>query len=99
MENQEGRLEKGVLLSFFKYLCYSMKYTDNILSDSASRMADKEEERMECIYVSNLVRDRIWPDFTAHFQSESTKGSYSSDIVEIMNYFEKDFLKIHEKEI
>lgn len=51
------------------------------------------------IYASTLLKQRIWPDFIAHFKSQTTKGSYRADIEEIMTYFKKDFLELKEKEI
>lgn len=54
---------------------------------------------MNSIYASNLIKQEVWPDFTAHFKSSTTKASYQTDISEIMNYFEKDFLEIREREI
>lgn len=54
---------------------------------------------MDSIHASNLVKNRIWPDFTAHFQSETTEKSYRADITEIMSYFEKDFLKINDSDV
>ncbi len=54
---------------------------------------------MNSFYASRKVRFEIWPDFTAHFKSETTAGSYSADIDEIMNDFQKDFLEISKKEI
>lgn len=53
---------------------------------------------MKSIYASELIRQVVWEDFTAHFKSSTTKGSYQADICEIMDFFEKDFLKIQEKE-
>lgn len=53
---------------------------------------------MNCEYASDIVKSIIWPDFTAHFQSETTKGSYRTDIIEVMRYFEKDFLEINSQD-
>ena len=49
---------------------------------------------MNSIYVSTLVEKQIWQDFIAHFKSETTAASYQTDIAEVMNYFQKDFLQI-----
>lgn len=54
---------------------------------------------MDCREASALVRDRIWPDFITHFKSETTAASYQADIMEIMRYFEKDFLEINKKDV
>lgn len=54
---------------------------------------------MDCREASALVKDRIWPDFTAHFKSETTAASYQADISEIMRYCEKDFLEIDKKDV
>lgn len=53
---------------------------------------------MNCRYASELIQDRIWPDFTAHFQSNTTAASYQADIQEIMDYFQMDFLEIGSRE-
>ncbi|MBO5461425.1 MAG: tyrosine-type recombinase/integrase [Ruminococcus sp.] len=53
---------------------------------------------MNCEYASKVLNYKIWPDFTAHFQSETTKGTYQADITEIMRYFKKDFLEIEEED-
>ena len=50
---------------------------------------------MKCAFVSKIIQEKIWPDFTMHFQSETTAATYKADIVEIMNYFEKDFLQLN----
>lgn len=36
----------------------------------------------------------MWSDFTAHFRSGTTVGSYYSDITEACNYLEKNFIDI-----
>lgn len=54
---------------------------------------------MKSLFASILVSQEIWSDFTAHFKSKTTKGSYQTDISEIMDYFEKDFLAISEDEV
>lgn len=53
---------------------------------------------MDCVYASNLTKEKIWPDFLEHFKSPTTAASYASDIREIMEYFQKDFWMIREKE-
>lgn len=53
---------------------------------------------LNCEYASRLIRETIWPDFTAHFKSGTTRASYASDLAEVMNCFEKDFLQIKERE-
>lgn len=54
---------------------------------------------MKSIYASTLISQVIWQDFIAHFKSETTKGSYESDINEIMEYMKMDFLDIRETEV
>lgn len=54
---------------------------------------------MKSIHASELVGKRIWRDFTAHFKSQTTEGSYEADIDEIMEYFQRDFLGITENEV
>lgn len=54
---------------------------------------------MKSIYASELIKQDIWPDFTAHFRSHTTAASYRTDIVEIMDYFHKDFLQIRKDEV
>lgn len=52
---------------------------------------------MNIIYASDQFNQVIWPDFTAHFQNESTEASYRSDVVEFMAIYQTDFLQITEK--
>lgn len=54
---------------------------------------------MNSLYVSQLISQVIWPDFIAHFKSHTTQASYRTDIMEIMNYFQRDFLEIGENEV
>lgn len=54
---------------------------------------------MNSLYASDLIRQEIWPDFIAHFKSNSTAASYRTDIDEIMNMFQKDFLKLSKKDV
>lgn len=54
---------------------------------------------MDSIYASDLIKQVIWNDFIAHFQSRTTEASYRTDIVEVMNYFKKDFLEINDTDI
>lgn len=54
---------------------------------------------MNSIYSSAKLKQEIWPDFTAHFKSSSTALSYRTDIDEIMNLLQKDFLKITKKDV
>lgn len=49
---------------------------------------------MDSQFVSDLVKNHIWQDFTAHFRSETTAASYQADILEVMEYFQKDFLEL-----
>ena len=54
---------------------------------------------MNSLYASDITKQVIWPQFVAHFKSETTKASYLADISEIMNLFHQDFLDIGKKEI
>lgn len=54
---------------------------------------------MKSLFASTFLCQVIWPDFTAHFRSETTKGSYQTDISEVMDYFQRDFLDIREDEV
>lgn len=54
---------------------------------------------MNCNYASDKLTNTIWPDFTAHFQSESTSMSYLSDMKEIMEYNKKDFLELDSQDV
>lgn len=54
---------------------------------------------MNSIYASGKTKQEIWPDFVAHFKSSSTAASYRADIDEIMNLFQKDFLKLTRKDV
>ena len=35
---------------------------------------------MKSSYASKKLKNQIWPDYIAHFKSETTKGSYLADI-------------------
>lgn len=66
----------------------------------ALRGTDKRgEANLDNIYASKLTKEKIWPDFSEHFRSPTTAGSYVSDIQEIMDYFQKDFWLIREAEV
>lgn len=54
---------------------------------------------MNSPYAVALVREQIWRDFTAHFKSATTAASYQTDLDELMNYFQKDFLQIGPEDI
>ena len=54
---------------------------------------------MKCTYASDKLSNAIWPDFTAHFQSESTSVTYLSDMKEIMEYNKKDFLELNSDDV
>lgn len=54
---------------------------------------------MRSLFASTKFKTQIWPDFIAHFKSETTKASYQSDVDEIMDYIEKDFLDIKEEDV
>lgn len=47
---------------------------------------------MHSIHASKQLSQVIWPDYINNFKSESSIGSYLSDINEFMNFIEKDFL-------
>lgn len=49
---------------------------------------------MRSLQASAQLSQAIWPDFINNFRSESTIGSYLSDIEEFMAIVEKDFLDI-----
>lgn len=54
---------------------------------------------MKSSYASKKLKNQIWPDYIAHFKSETTKGSYLADIEELMAYCRKDFQEITAKEV
>ena len=54
---------------------------------------------MQSVYASKLTKEKIWPDFLAHFRSPATAASYESDIREVMEYFKRDFWKVREAEV
>ena len=47
---------------------------------------------MRSIYASEQLSQVIWPDFVNNFKSESSVGSYLSDINEFTDFIKKDFL-------
>lgn len=54
---------------------------------------------MRSAYASAMTKERIWPDFTAHFRSSTTAASYEADLGEIMDHFEKDFFDVTKGEV
>lgn len=56
-------------------------------------------KRVNSIYASEKIKQEIWPDFISHFKSDSTIASYRADIDEVMNIFQKDFLKLTKKDV
>lgn len=49
---------------------------------------------MHSLYASTQISQVIWPEFAKQFRSESSVGSYQSDIDEFMELAQKDFLNI-----
>lgn len=49
---------------------------------------------MQSIYFSDEQLQEIWCDFTAHFKNSITAASYQSDISELLEYLQKNFLQI-----
>ena len=75
-------------------------YTYNKRKDSAyAEYKQAGREKMNSLYISTHTRQQIWPDFIAHFQSETTMASYQTDLDEFMNYIEKDFTKATESDV
>ncbi|MGF0033184.1 tyrosine-type recombinase/integrase [Bariatricus sp. SGI.154] len=54
---------------------------------------------MNSIYASELIKQVIWEDFTVHFKSPTTAASYQTDIAEIMEHFQMDFLQIQKEKV
>ena len=54
---------------------------------------------MKSIYASKETSQAIWPDFIAHFRNDTTKASYQTDLDEVMNYLEKDFITFDKKDV
>ena len=50
-------------------------------------------------YASDTLKDVIWPEFLAHFKSETTKASYETDSIEFMHFMKKDFLEMEQKDV
>ena len=50
-------------------------------------------------YASDTLKDVIWPEFLAHFKSETTKASYETDLIEFMHFMKKDFLEMEQKDV
>lgn len=46
---------------------------------------------MNSLHASEQLKQVIWPDFISHFRSEVSISSYRTDIIEFMNYFQRDF--------
>lgn len=76
-----------------------MKYTANINKGFASQSNKQGGDNLNRLYASNVMFNRIWIDYIAHFKSEITIASYESDLDEVMNYFEKDFLEIYREDV
>ena len=50
---------------------------------------------MEILHPDRNISKHIWLDFTAHFKSTTTVGSYQSDIMEVCNYLHKKFTQLN----
>lgn len=54
---------------------------------------------MESLHPVKNISNQIWADFTAHFKSETTIGSYQSDIIEVCNYLHKNFIQFNSGDV
>lgn len=54
---------------------------------------------MEILHPDNYLSKQIWADFTAHFKSTTTLGSYQSDITGACNYCGKNFIQINSLDV
>lgn len=50
---------------------------------------------MDILHSDKRISKKIWSDFTAHFKSNTTLGSYQSDITEACVYCGKSFIQIN----
>jgi len=50
---------------------------------------------VEILHPDRNISKHIWLDFTAHFKSTTTVGSYHSDIMEVCNYLHKKFTQLN----
>lgn len=49
---------------------------------------------MHSIYFSDEQMQAIWCDFTAHFKNSITIASYQSDLIELLEFLQKNFVQI-----
>lgn len=54
---------------------------------------------MEILHPDKNISKRIWTDFTAHFKSNTTMGSYRSDLSEACDYLNKSFNQINSLDV
>lgn len=54
---------------------------------------------MEILHPDKNFSKRIWIDFTAHFKSHTTIGSYQSDISEVCMHLGKTFIALNEVDV
>lgn len=54
---------------------------------------------MDNIHLDKRISRQVWADFTAHFRSSTTIGSYRSDITEMCNYFKKNYVEIDSADV
>ena len=54
---------------------------------------------MENLHSDKRIGKQIWADFTAHFKSSTTLGSYQSDITEACAYLRKNFIQINPTDV
>ena len=72
-----------------------MKYTNNILKVVSLREKQtRKVGQMDILHSDKRLSKQMWSDFTAHFKSSTTVGSYYSDITEACNYLEKNFIDV-----
>ena len=54
-------------------------------------------QQKEQTYFIHLKK--IWEGFTASFKNEITKASYQSDVIEFLDFTEKDFTEITDNDV
>lgn len=54
---------------------------------------------MSSLFFCNKQLQLIWKDFIAHFRGNSTAASYQSDIVDFLEFVQKDFIRISSSDV
>ena len=56
-------------------------------------------KKMDILHLDVNISRKIWVDFISHFESNTTIGSYRSDIIEVCSFLNKHFIEINSSDV